>query len=197
MFPLTHHCHFLSVFYTPPAQQQLKNSKLKNYVDEKSTVSILLGLSDTANSSSSSLPTLPGAPGSDEPSEVEIVDVSAVLQAAPLRRQRKRAGEAMSPAYEQDSARKRSSSMTEHVMPSTLVDGDDQSEDDSDDEGEGGKGGLSGPSGAAWKNTGDEQNMVLFRKERNRMHAKMTRDRKKIFASKLQQMISVLENENR
>jgi hypothetical protein len=35
-----------------------------------------------------------------------------------------------------------------------------------------------------------------MKKERNRMHAKLTRDRKKMFISKLQQMINVLERRN-
>ena len=35
-----------------------------------------------------------------------------------------------------------------------------------------------------------------IRKERNRMHAKLTRDRKKLFTSRVQQMINSLERQN-
>lgn len=38
--------------------------------------------------------------------------------------------------------------------------------------------------------------METLRKERNRMHAKLTRDRKKLFTSRLQQMINSLERQN-
>lgn len=38
--------------------------------------------------------------------------------------------------------------------------------------------------------------MHNFRKERNRMHAKQTRDRKKLFMSKVQQTIAALERQN-
>jgi len=40
---------------------------------------------------------------------------------------------------------------------------------------------------------GDQE---MYRKERNRMHAKLTRDRKKLFTSRMQQLISSLEREN-
>lgn len=40
---------------------------------------------------------------------------------------------------------------------------------------------------------GDQE---IYRKERNRMHAKLTRDRKKLFTSRMQQLISSLEREN-
>ena len=36
----------------------------------------------------------------------------------------------------------------------------------------------------------------MFRKERNRMHAKLTRDRKKLFTSRMQQLINSLERQN-
>ena len=37
---------------------------------------------------------------------------------------------------------------------------------------------------------------MFFRRERNRMHAKLTRDRKKLFTSRMQQMIQSLERQN-
>jgi len=36
----------------------------------------------------------------------------------------------------------------------------------------------------------------MYRKERNRIHAKLTRDRKKLFTSRMQQMINSLERQN-
>ena len=38
--------------------------------------------------------------------------------------------------------------------------------------------------------------MYQFRKERNRIHAKMTRDRKKLFTSRMQKLIAMLEQQN-
>lgn len=38
--------------------------------------------------------------------------------------------------------------------------------------------------------------ICVHRKERNRMHAKLTRDRKKLFTTQLQQAISSLERKN-
>ena len=36
----------------------------------------------------------------------------------------------------------------------------------------------------------------LFRRERNRLHAKLTRDRKKLFTNRMQQLIQTLERHN-
>jgi hypothetical protein len=46
------------------------------------------------------------------------------------------------------------------------------------------------------KAEGSHPQCEICRKERNRMHAKLTRDRKKMFTSRLQQMISALERQN-
>mmetsp|Transcript_12173 Transcript_12173/g.11008 ORF Transcript_12173/g.11008 Transcript_12173/m.11008 type:complete len:336 (-) Transcript_12173:223-1230(-) len=40
------------------------------------------------------------------------------------------------------------------------------------------------------------EEMDIIRKERNRMHAKLTRDRKKLFTSRLQQLVNSLERQN-
>ena len=121
------------------------------------------------------------------------LDVEEVLSQAPLGKRRKRAGSPLVSERRQDSARKRAASIGDA--------GDDNSDDDDclddDDMADGDRSEMLAQSMAAWKNSGDEHEMMLYRKERNRMHAKMTRDRKKVFASKLQQMIQGLENENR
>ena len=59
------------------------------------------------------------------------------------------------------------------------------------------------PSGLSWSHndssigpTGILGDQEMFRKERNRMHAKLTRDRKKKFTNKIQQMIDSLERQN-
>lgn len=70
-------------------------------------------------------------------------------------------------------------------------------EDDDEDEDE------DVTSGLVWSHndssidpTGILGDQEMYRKERNRMHAKLTRDRKKLFTSRMQQLISSLEREN-
>jgi hypothetical protein len=41
-----------------------------------------------------------------------------------------------------------------------------------------------------------QKEIEIYRKERNRIHAKLTRDRKKLFTSRMQQMINSLERQN-
>ena len=41
-----------------------------------------------------------------------------------------------------------------------------------------------------------QKEIDMYRKERNRIHAKLTRDRKKLFTSRMQQMINSLERQN-
>jgi len=41
-----------------------------------------------------------------------------------------------------------------------------------------------------------QKEIEMYRKERNRIHAKLTRDRKKLFTSRMQQMINSLERQN-
>ena len=49
----------------------------------------------------------------------------------------------------------------------------------------------------ASRSTNGKTELVDIRKERNRMHAKLTRSRKKLFTNKIVQMISSLEQQNK
>ena len=42
----------------------------------------------------------------------------------------------------------------------------------------------------------NNSNMAQFKRERNRIHAKLTRDRKKLFATRIEVMINFLEGEH-
>jgi len=89
-----------------------------------------------------------------------------------------------------------SSSNRHNQTTSTSNQGQDSCDEDDEDDDEKDKSWESidqSRSGSKESSTDDGE---VLRKERNRMHAKLTRDRKKLFTSKMQQMISDLEKKN-